>query len=64
MLLLFSVNYGVLLLQALLEHWPETHTVTTEDTEQGRANTPGKDINIYSSQNTIKYQYNKLPYPI
>ncbi|XP_031553302.1 WD repeat-containing protein 48-like [Actinia tenebrosa] len=47
------VNYGVLLLQALLEHWPETHSVTTEDTEQGRANTPedgrdasASDINI------------------
>ena len=24
-ILLCPVNYGVLLLQALLEHWPETH---------------------------------------
>ncbi|XP_020905705.2 WD repeat-containing protein 48 [Exaiptasia diaphana] len=29
------VNYGVLLLQALLEHWPETHTVATDENEHG-----------------------------
>lgn len=27
----FQINYGSLLLQALLEHWPLTHTHTSND---------------------------------
>lgn len=38
------VNYGVLLLQALLEYWPETFTSTSDDADQEmqRADSPGQ----------------------
>ena len=38
------VNYGVLLLQALLEYWPETFTSTSDDAdhEMQRADSPGQ----------------------
>ena len=29
--LLTLVNYGVLLLRALLEHWPESHTIPVQE---------------------------------
>ena len=37
------VNFGVLLLQALFEYWPETHTVAVDETDQDslRADSPG-----------------------
>lgn len=39
-----TVNYGVLLLQALLEYWPETFTSTSDDAdhEMQRADSPGQ----------------------
>ena len=38
-----AVNYGVLLLQALLEHWPETFSGIGDegDQELPRADSPG-----------------------
>ncbi|KAK3699744.1 hypothetical protein QZH41_015597, partial [Actinostola sp. cb2023] len=32
------VNYGVILLQALLQHWPETHAVATEENDRSCTN--------------------------
>ncbi|EDO41779.1 predicted protein [Nematostella vectensis] len=45
------VNYGVLLLQALLEHWPETQSVTTDEMDLGCGDPDGReastsDVNI------------------
>lgn len=38
-----AVNYGVLLLQAILEHWPETFSGAVDEADQDlpRADSPG-----------------------
>lgn len=45
-----AVNYGVLLLQALLEHWPETFTGTMDDADQDlpRADSPGQNALLHN----------------
>ena len=41
-----AVNYGVLLLQAILEHWPETFSGTVDEADQDfpRADSPGLSV--------------------
>ena len=46
------VNYGMLLLQALFEHWPETHCLP--ETERGNKENSGKTTELH-----INLKYNK-----
>ena len=43
-----AVNYGVLLLQAILEHWPETFSGTVDEADQDfpRADSPGLSVSV------------------
>ena len=40
------MNYGVLLLQAILEHWPETFSGAVDEADQDlpRADSPGLSV--------------------
>ena len=60
------VNYGVLLLQALLEYWPETFTSTSDDADQEmqRADSPGQGCLLPVSNVTPRIiPTDKYPYP-
>jgi len=56
---LFSVNYGVLLLRSLLEHWPESHAIPVQE-EASPENTT--DIGTGSLFSTYRMIRNRPPF--